>query len=988
VYKRQGEVFTYSDRNDEYQQACIDFVTYFFKSLDINPDLVVLNATRPGKFSLHIIANNVFIKKSDLIQMFKYKELDPVLEYWPEFQKNELVDKTLDVPMLYDRSIYSNIRCFRMANQTKLDSSCPPLRIVSKHSFKDSLITHVTEEQLANGYLTEKFMDLTKMRSLTKRSDEFTTYFDLSAVTDTQLKNMGEFIIEASRQQLLDQFIDGDYKDWIEKFMFAIKNSFQKNSEYGFYVFNLCSSFSSYKYEGEEKTRYQWENKDARPNGFNFDSIVYWCKFTNPQLTAKLLRQFEFQPLTYGLLDGTPYFPTPTSTENFENYEATTDEDTMSVITSSSFLDCLNESSSTHTTPLLSSSSKTESSFLPKLTQETEVKLTKKELEECNKFANSQQTEKDFAEFFHALYYKDFIFQDDAWYKCIKGFWKQEDRMVNNHIQEIMGPRFLPYFLSQRTAKIEEYSKQKQFFEKQIEEKVTEGFKISKIQKKSNVNRQLENSSGKEMEKWKDAVDNFLKYSHSKSGLNDIREMLENKYISHNRVEFDMIPNLFVFSDAKCFDFSKNQFIELKPEYYVSMHCGWKYDDKYEYNPELDVLIEQIFPDVECREFTLNHLSTGMIGKRFPYFHILNGSGRNGKGVIVNLLISMLGQDDENYACQLSDSVYGTKEIGNGGPDVEIANMHMKRFVNSSEPKATIPLNTANVKKLTGEDHINARKLYSNNNKVTLHATIGYQANTIQNLDHCNDPAVKSRVLIHDFPSRFLDQHEIDELPIDKRTNIYPKNEKYTLVTWRNQMRQSLFLKLKDYAVRIVSNDYLLPSPPSSALLRLNEYINNSDDFGCWFKDTYEFTPQIIGSHVKLKDIADNFKESQIFKSFDNTKKKDFTTNSKFIKFIQSNNELKQHLVLENGPRCPMLINGKLINSKQPNYSILYNWSAKNDIEDEIEDCPPVEPTLSTSPFDISPPNPPQFGIVSIPFGKRKNDQIVSFENIDKIQRK
>ena len=72
-----------------------------------------------------------------------------------------------------------------------------------------------------------------------------------------------------------------------------------------------------------------------------------------------------------------------------------------------------------------------------------------------------------------------------------------------------------------------------------------------------------------------------------------------------------------------------------------------------------------------------------------------NGGGRNGKGLINELMLKMLG-DDYSYTGHINTL---TKEL-KSGPNPEMAQLDKKRFVKFEEPNDNDMLNLGNIKKL------------------------------------------------------------------------------------------------------------------------------------------------------------------------------------------------------------------------------------------------------------------------------------------------
>ena len=139
---------------------------------------------------------------------------------------------------------------------------------------------------------------------------------------------------------------------------------------------------------------------------------------------------------------------------------------------------------------------------------------------------------------------------------------------------------------------------------------------------------------------------------------------------------------------------------------------------------------ESIFPDPELRRAYVSILKSGLSGKRFEYFFVATGDGCNGKGLLNEHFIYLLGLD--GYAA-IGHLDLLTKPI-KSGPNSEARSLHKKRFVRYSEPNPGEQMEAvrlSNVNELTGNEQLKARTLHEKDDDTRLHAT---------SLLECNDP--------------------------------------------------------------------------------------------------------------------------------------------------------------------------------------------------------------------------------------------------------
>ncbi|MBM3760932.1 MAG: hypothetical protein FJW36_11865 [Acidobacteria bacterium] len=128
--------------------------------------------------------------------------------------------------------------------------------------------------------------------------------------------------------------------------------------------------------------------------------------------------------------------------------------------------------------------------------------------------------------------------------------------------------------------------------------------------------------------------------------------------------------------------------------------------------------IGQIFaPNPELVEYLqrmVGYASTGLI--REHVFHMLIGTGRNGKSLIVEALAEVFGE----YGLAIgADTLARAHDLQRPRPDVAL--MRGKRFVFSQEANRNTPFDEALVKRVSGGDTISARVLHQN--PITFRST-------------------------------------------------------------------------------------------------------------------------------------------------------------------------------------------------------------------------------------------------------------------------
>lgn len=142
--------------------------------------------------------------------------------------------------------------------------------------------------------------------------------------------------------------------------------------------------------------------------------------------------------------------------------------------------------------------------------------------------------------------------------------------------------------------------------------------------------------------------------------------------------------------------------------------------------PKFQAFLEDIFPsDPDLIRYVQKVFGSSLIGGNpSQLFFILHGSGANGKGVLVNTLMDVLGND---YAKQMNPACL--VEDRNTNKEASLASLRGVRFVSASETNDANNIDEALLKQLTGGDRIVGRPLYQNAIEFTPEMTIFLSTN-------------------------------------------------------------------------------------------------------------------------------------------------------------------------------------------------------------------------------------------------------------------
>jgi P4 family phage/plasmid primase-like protien len=226
-------------------------------------------------------------------------------------------------------------------------------------------------------------------------------------------------------------------------------------------------------------------------------------------------------------------------------------------------------------------------------------------------------------------------------------------------------------------------------------------------------------------------------------------------------------------------------------------------------------------------------------------FYILTGSGRNGKGLLFELLQAVMG----DYYYQLPVQVLTTKIDNPRAPNPDIANLVGKRMVCSSEPEANEKLHEGTVKYMTGGDKLTGRALYGSPIQFKPQFGLFLQCNNIPNFNGITRGGVMRNKVIP-FPFEFKSEPKTDR---EKRGDALIKDVMCKSTEWRDEMFHLLLDRFE--MVRGKSADDI--PMPNMVKERTDEYVNENNLIGVWWAEHFE---PCAGSFVLSKDAYCEFR--------------------------------------------------------------------------------------------------------------------------------
>jgi len=454
------------------------------------------------------------------------------------------------------------------------------------------------------------------------------------------------------------------------------------------------------------------------------------------------------------------------------------------------------------------------------------------------------------SDYFKILYDK-FIFHDSKLYYFNGVYWEYDHHMIYiyNFIDKCFYDKLVHYYCKQRELLIKQYS--------------------LKCESKDEMKTKLQ-----PLENFRKQIAHLRQNKYRKTLTEDICNKLYDKNIL-----FNAKPNLFAFNN-KIFDLASDTFIIPNPYDYISVTCGYNYDETYEKSKivEYEALLDTIFPTKANKEYYLECLATGLTGHQVENLFIATGQGGNGKGVINTQMMKTTG----NYGYKLSSSVL-LNEIKEGA-NPQIANLHQKRFALSTEPSDKKTMCSSTLKELTGDKTINARMAYSNKCHVNLCLSLFLECNSLPKMDEVND-AVERRIRTIPFVSSFKSAEDYEHT-LDK-TNVFIGNPRYKTDEFIEEHKQALFHILSPICKKFIANGLVLSKVPAECKSVAIDYLAQSDHIYEWVCEKYEKTDK-VDDFVYVKEMYEMFKGSSYFENLSKADKRKFTQKS-FIENIKTN---------------------------------------------------------------------------------------------------
>lgn len=301
------------------------------------------------------------------------------------------------------------------------------------------------------------------------------------------------------------------------------------------------------------------------------------------------------------------------------------------------------------------------------------------------------------------------------------------------------------------------------------------------------------------------------------------------------------------------FDMKTMQFRDGKQEDYLSFSTGLDIIPELRYSEypawnDVDRFISEVLPNESVRKYFMSHLALCLAGGGCQLFHILTGTGSNGKSMLMNLVETALG----DYACKVPISMITQGRNKSSAASPEIVRLKGRRFVTMQEPDEAVPINTGLMKEITSSEKMLARDLYAGSKAMIefeLQCKFHLACNEKPKVNS-NDGGTWRRLIVINFLSKFVPNPTAGQFKLDITIEHKVKSEPwgraflaYLIHLYRENMGKAL-------------------PPPAVVLEYTNEYREENDAITKFIGEcTRPVVEGEITVGIRREHLTDQFKQ-------------------------------------------------------------------------------------------------------------------------------
>jgi P4 family phage/plasmid primase-like protien len=274
--------------------------------------------------------------------------------------------------------------------------------------------------------------------------------------------------------------------------------------------------------------------------------------------------------------------------------------------------------------------------------------------------------------------------------------------------------------------------------------------------------------------------------------------------------------------------------------------CYEPYDPSDPVQADIEDFLSKIFPRADLRQFVKTLLASCLEGmNREQAYYTLIGVGGNGKSKIIELMRMVLGE----YQTGLAPTALTRKRPDSGAANPDIMAIKNRRLIYLQEPDDREPLNTSRMKQFSGEDVVEARGLFADQEKFKISGKLMMLCNNLPPI-HSMDRGTWRRIRVIPFESKFVKEGDIGyEDLVAGKPNVFPKD---TFLDEKLKQWREGFLSL---LVWTYENIYCKEGLKEPAIVRQAsmDYKNQFDSFAK-FKEAR--IVQVVGERTEFNKIT------------------------------------------------------------------------------------------------------------------------------------
>jgi P4 family phage/plasmid primase-like protien len=304
----------------------------------------------------------------------------------------------------------------------------------------------------------------------------------------------------------------------------------------------------------------------------------------------------------------------------------------------------------------------------------------------------------------------------------------------------------------------------------------------------------------------------------------------------------DSAKEYFPIKNGKKINFKTLEISERTNKDFFTYESPVDFVDK---TPNADKFFKQLFTNQENREYVRKALGYTITAETFAQvFFIWYGFGSNGKSLLSKLLELILCKQ----YCQCDETIFIKNKKTSGQATPELMNLLGKRggFYSEGETADNVEMNEGSLKRISGEDKLSGRYLFSNTINFYPYIKLHMLTNFIPSLSA--DGAMKRRIRYLFFDNKFVNNpSNSNEIKIDLEfTDKIQKQYLSEVFSWIAKGAYEVY-KTKDINM---SNEYKN---------RTDKLLIDGDSIECFIKRRLIKT-DIYGDTIKKNELFDFYK--------------------------------------------------------------------------------------------------------------------------------